>query len=143
VLLLEERNHSLYDVIVVGWGSMAERGREQLGPLESELMELVWALDRPLSVRELLERLNKGREPQLAYTTVMTVASRLAGKGALERRRQGRGYVYEAAAPDAAALAVRNVLRDFGEQAVAHFVEEARDDPKALRRLRRMLAEES
>jgi hypothetical protein len=35
------------------------------------------------------------------------------------------------------------VLRDFGEQAVAHFVEEARDDPKALRRLRRMLAEES
>ncbi|MGH2953338.1 MAG: BlaI/MecI/CopY family transcriptional regulator [Solirubrobacterales bacterium] len=122
---------------------MAERRSEQLGPLESELMELVWRLDRPLSVRELLEQLNRGRDPQLAYTTVMTVASRLAEKGALERRREGRGYIYRAAAPDAAALAVRGVLRDFGEEAVAHFVEEARDDPKALRRLRRLLAEES
>lgn len=121
---------------------MAERGREQLGPLEAELMELVWKLDRPLSVRDLLERLNEGRKSPLAYTTVMTVASRLAEKGALARRREGRGYLYEAAAPDAAALAVRAVLRDFGDQAVAHFVEEAREDPAALRRLRRMLGEE-
>jgi predicted transcriptional regulator len=122
---------------------MAERAREQLGPLEAELMEVVWGLDRPVSVRELLERLNRDREPALAYTTVMTVASRLADKGALERRREGRGYIYEAAAPDAAALAVRSVLRDYGDQAVAHFLDEARDDPRTLRRLRRLLAEES
>lgn len=122
---------------------MAERAREQLGPLEAELMEVVWALDRPVGVRELLERLNERRKPPLAYTTVMTVASRLAEKGALERRREGRGYIYEAAAPDAAALAVRGVLRDYGDQAVAHFVDEARDDPRTLRRLRRLLAEDS
>jgi predicted transcriptional regulator len=105
-------------------------------------MELVWELDRPVSVRELLERVNQRRDPPLAYTTVMTVAGRLAEKGALERRREGRSYIYEAAAPDAAALAVRSVLRDYGEEAVAHFVDEARENPRALRRLRRLLAEE-
>jgi predicted transcriptional regulator len=123
---------------------MADAGRTDrlLGPLESEVMELVWKLDRPLTVRELLERINEGREARLAYTTVMTVMSRLAKKGALARRREGRGYVYEAAARDPAALAVRNVLRDFGDEAVAQFVEEARADPEAMRRLRRLLDEE-
>lgn len=31
----------------------------------------------------------------LAYTTVMTTLSRLNAKGVLERRSQGRGFVYE------------------------------------------------
>jgi predicted transcriptional regulator len=123
---------------------MPEAGRTDrlLGPLEAEVMELVWKLDRPLTVRELLERINERRKARLAYTTVMTVMSRLAEKGALARRREGRGYVYEAAASDPAALAVRTVLRDFGDEAVAQFVEEARADPDAMRRLRRLLDEE-
>jgi len=121
-------------------GDTSEKG---LGPLEAEVMELVWATRSPVSVRELLERLNKGRHRPLAYTTVMTVMSRLAEKDALKRRRDGRGYVYEATADDSAGLAVRGVLRDHGDAALAHFVEEARSDPKALERLRRLLAEES
>jgi len=52
------------------------------------------------------DRLNDGRKPKLAYTTVMTVMARLADKGILSRRREGRGYVYEATAEDAAGLAV-------------------------------------
>jgi predicted transcriptional regulator len=106
-------------------------------------MQIVWAVREPISVRKLLERINRGRRAQLAYTTVMTVMSRLVDKGALRRRKQGRGYVYEAAASDAAGIAVRNVMRDFGDAAMAHFVDQARADPKALRRLRRMLSEES
>jgi predicted transcriptional regulator len=114
-----------------------------LGPLEAEVMKHLWRADQPLSVRQLLERVNGGRRQQLAYTTVMTVMSRLADKGALLRRRDGRGYVYEAAADDLAGLAVRGVLRDFGDAAVAHFVEEAKSDPEVRERLRRLLAEES
>lgn len=120
-----------------------EKNQQLLGPLELEVMELMWEVGRPMSVRELLERINDGRDPQLAYTTVMTVASRLAEKGALERRREGRGYIYEAAASDQAGIAVRNVLRSFGDKAIAHFVEEARADPKTLRRLRRILSGDS
>lgn len=106
-------------------------------------MELVWGLGRPLTVREVHDRLNAGRGQELAYTTVMTVMARLAEKGVLARRREGRGYVYEAAVADSAAIAVRNVVRDFGEAAMAHFVEEAKADPKALARLRRLLGEGS
>ncbi|HEV2059097.1 MAG TPA: BlaI/MecI/CopY family transcriptional regulator [Solirubrobacteraceae bacterium] len=113
-----------------------------LGPLEAEVMRGVWGSDGPVSVRDLVEHLNRQRSQPLAYTTVMTVMSRLAAKGVLSRRREGRGYLYEATVDDAAAIAVRNVMRDFGGAAMAHFVDEARADPKALRRLSRLLDED-
>ena len=106
-------------------------------------MEILWRADTPLSVRDVLSRLNKGRSQPLAYTTAMTVMSRLADKEILRRRREGRGYVYEAALGDSAAIAVHNVLRDHGDAALTHFVEEARADPKALRRLARLLSQDS
>ena len=114
-----------------------------LGPLEAEVMEILWAADEPMTVRQLLERINKRRKPPLAYTTVMTIMSRLVEKEILSRTKQGRGYVYEAAASDPAAIAVRSVMRDFGDAAWAHFVDEARADPEALRRLQRLLDEDS
>ena len=102
-------------------------------------MEILWQSGQPMTVREVLDRANRGRREHLAYTTVMTVMSRLAEKGILRRERQGRGYAYEPTADDQAAIAVRNVVREFGDAAMAHFVEEARADPDALRRLRRLL----
>lgn len=105
-------------------------------------MELVWTSGRPVSVRDVIEQLNGDRREQLAYTTVMTVMSRLAEKGALTRAREGRAYRYEAAASDAAGLAVRGVLREHGDAALAHFVEEARADPNALKRLQKLLDED-
>jgi predicted transcriptional regulator len=115
-----------------------------LGPLEAEVMRVMWAakVETPLSVRAVLEVLNRGREPQLAYTTVMTVMSRLADKEVLRRERDGRGYVYEPAVADAAAIAVRNVVRDFGDAAVVGLVDQARADPKLRERLQRLLREE-
>jgi predicted transcriptional regulator len=106
-------------------------------------MEIVWASDGPVSVRAMLERLNTGRPQPLAYTTVMTVMARLVEKEVLSRRRDGRGYVYEASVSDPAEIAVRGVVREFGDAALVHFVDEARADPKVLRRLRRLLSEES
>ena len=105
-------------------------------------MRLVWAADGPVSVREVATGLNDTRRAELAYTTVMTVMTRLADKGILTRVLEGRGYRYEAVAPDAAGLAVRGVLREFGDAALAHFVEEARADPKSLARLQKLLGEE-
>jgi predicted transcriptional regulator len=113
-----------------------------LGPLEADAMEVLWTAGTPMSVRDVLAKLNeRGSEP-LAYTTVMTVLTRLADKGILARVRDGRGYVYEPAVSDAAQIAVRGVVRDFGDAALAHFVDEARADPDMLRRLRRLLSDE-
>ncbi len=113
-----------------------------LGPLEAEVMRALWKAGEPLTVRELLGRLNEGRPQRLAYTTVMTVMNRLSKKGALRRDRRGRGYAYEPTADDVAGLAVDGVVRDFGPAAVAHFLDQARADPKMLARLERLLREE-
>jgi predicted transcriptional regulator len=118
------------------------KGERVLGPLEAEVMRIVWEAGEPISVRELLDRINSGRPSRLAYTTVMTVMSRLVEKQALTRQRHGRGYVYEAAVTDTAGLAVRRVMREFGDAAVAQFAEEARADPEVLARLRRLLEDE-
>ena len=120
---------------------MARRSPNQLGPLENEVMALVWQASAPLPVRDVLETLNEARtrKNQLAYTTVMTVLSRLAEKGALHRTAAGRGYVYEADAEDEAGMAVNTVLRDYGDAALARLVDAARADPKVMRRLQRLL----
>jgi len=105
-------------------------------------MDAVWAASDAVSVREILDALNKRRSEPLAYTTVMTVMNRLAAKGVLNRQGQRRSYVYEATAADAAGIAVRGVIRTYGDAAVAHFVDEARADAEVLRRLRALIAED-
>ncbi len=63
-----------------------------LGPLETQVMEQVWGGPDPLSVRDVHE----GLGGELAYTTVMTTLDRLFKKGLLQRRREGRGFLYSA-----------------------------------------------
>jgi predicted transcriptional regulator len=64
---------------------------EQLGALESELMERIWVRGET-SVRELHDEIG----PRLAYTTVMTTLDRLFKKDLLERRAMGRAFYYTA-----------------------------------------------
>jgi len=112
-------------------------------PLESEVMDAVWAAPDQVSVREVLDALNKRRSQPLAYTTVMTVMNRLTTKNVLRRHGERRSYVYEATATDAAGIAVREVIQTYGDAAVAHFVDEASADAAILRRLRALLAEDA
>ena len=119
---------------------MAEQGRMAagLGPLEAEVMGVLWRAGRPLPVREVTAALNAERTAALAYTTVMTVMSRLTGKGILARSRAGRRFVYAPVAADAAEIAVRGVLEEFGDAALARFVQRAELDPALRERLRRL-----
>lgn len=64
---------------------------EQLGVLESELMERVWVRGET-SVRDLHREMSS----RLAYTTVMTTLDRLFKKGILDRRPAGRAFMYRA-----------------------------------------------
>jgi predicted transcriptional regulator len=105
-------------------------------------MDAVWAAGAPVAVREVMARLNDGRAEPLAYTTVMTVMNRLVEKAALARSPAGRSYLYEATAADPAGIAVNNVIRTYGDEAVAHFVDQARGDSQLRRRMERMLREQ-
>jgi predicted transcriptional regulator len=61
----------------------------QLGSLETEVMERIWARGE-ISVRDLHDELS-GR---LAYTTIMTTLDRLYKKELLQRRKQGKAFFY-------------------------------------------------
>lgn len=118
---------------------MAYQAEKVLGPLEAEVMHVLWDAGEALTVREVLAAVNRGRSPELAYTTVMTVLSRLADKDVVSRTARGRGFAYAPTVADAAGIAVRDVLRDFGDAAVARFADQARADPEVRARLRRLL----
>jgi predicted transcriptional regulator len=66
----------------------------RLGDLERAAMEVVWEAG-PSTARQVAERL---ADRGLAYTTWLTVLSRLEGKGLLRRDRQGRAHTYTAVA---------------------------------------------
>lgn len=78
----------------------------RLGELERAVMDVLWDLlpsrSDGLMVREVVDAL-AGRE--LAYTTVLTVLDRLAGKGMVRREREGRAWRYRAAASREAHIA--------------------------------------
>lgn len=113
-----------------------------LGALENDVMRVLWKNKQLLTVRDVLDALNAERDEPLAYTTIMTVLNRLVKKGVLERKRHGRGFRYHAIIGDEAGVAVQEVLRRYGDAAVAHFVDSAAADPDARRRLRRLLGDE-
>jgi len=66
-----------------------------LGELERAVMDILWDSAGALTVRQVGARLTNR---DLAHTTVMTVLDRLAKKGFARRHRDGRAWLYEAAA---------------------------------------------
>ena len=65
-----------------------------LGDLQAAVMEIFWRRESA-TVREVADELNKKRS--LAYTTVLTLVSRLWSRGLLAREPEGRGFRYWAA----------------------------------------------
>lgn len=110
--------------------------RREMGSLETEVLMCLWASEAPLSPAEVRSALGD----DLAYTTVMTVLSRLWRKGLAEREAQGRGFVYRPLVSEAelAAQRMHKDLRRSADQegALAKFVSGlSKGEAKTLRRL--------
>ena len=106
-------------------------------------MNEVWRHDE-VTVREVLEALNKGRKRR-AYTTIMTIMVRLERKDLLTRRRRGKTDVYrplltrEQYRRARARAEVEALVADYGEVALAHFARQLGNvDPSRRQRLRRL-----
>lgn len=113
-----------------------------LGKLEAEVMEHLWTVGNG-SVREVVEALRRRRA--FAYTTVMTVMTRLTAKGLLRREPGGRPHTYRPAVSRDEFLSglsrrvIDDLLQDFGEVAVVQFLEVLSElDPERLRTLQRL-----
>lgn len=115
-----------------------------LHELEAEVMEVVWERGEA-SVRAVMEALNGTAPKERAYTTVMTIMSRLGRKGMLRPRREGRADFY---APtytrrqynDLRARAeLESAIEQYGEVALAHMARQmAALDPARRRALQRV-----
>jgi predicted transcriptional regulator len=68
----------------------------RFGDLEAAIMDVMWAADDRLPVREVVMRLRPERE--LAFNTVQTVMDILHRKGWVDRELQRRAYRYWAKA---------------------------------------------
>lgn len=108
------------------------------------MLEALWASPTPLSVRDVLKRVE--RRPALAYTTVLTVLDRLHEKGFVMRHKDGRAFLYRPRIGRAQWLGERaaRVLasEDGGTTAVlAAFLDSAeRVDPKLVSDLAELIA---
>jgi predicted transcriptional regulator len=122
-------------------------GRRAAGELENAVLAVLQAAGRPLSPAEVREELGDGARndgaKNLAYTTVVTILSRLHAKGVLNRRKDGRAYLYSPVA-DEPGLAARRMARVLDAEAdreavLARFVSGLSDSDEEL--LRRMLGD--
>lgn len=114
--------------------------RRPAGALENEVLASLWAAAAPMTPAQVQESLGSG----LAYTTVMTILSRLHEKGAVTRERVGRAYAYAAVLDQAgiAAAQMRALLDRGNDRAavLAQFVDGlSTDDERALGALMRRI----
>ncbi|ATW47232.1 BlaI/MecI/CopY family transcriptional regulator [Streptomyces peucetius] len=90
-----------------GGGSQQPRRRGQ-GELEGQVLAALRAAPGPVNTAWVQERLGGN----LAYTTVITILTRLHTKGAVSRQRAGRSFEWTPTADEAglAALRMRKML---------------------------------
>jgi predicted transcriptional regulator len=114
------------------------------GTLEMRVLETLWALGREASVRDVLDAF-----PTAAYTTVMTTMERLHRKGVLERRKDGRAFLYrpvssrEQMESGHLARTLEPLLRGAGAQPILSYLvdEVSRQDERLLDELERLVRE--
>jgi predicted transcriptional regulator len=111
---------------------------EVLGPLENEIMEVVWAKG-DVTVRDVHETLSAKKA--IAYTTVMTTLGRLADKGFLKRieaqpAQPAHHYSAIVSRDDYASSTVKSVVDwlvdHFPDPAMAYFVDRVEEEDDAV-----------
>ena len=119
--------------------------RKILGDLEADIMAVVWEKE-PVTVRDVYETLLAERK--IAYTTVMTVMTRLGEKGILEKIKKGQTYSYTASLSrsEFEAMASKRIFKallgDFGSPVMSQFLDVLdKADPKKMDELARLVAE--
>lgn len=117
-----------------------------LGELETQVMEIVWEAQEPVSVSDVVKTLSKKRT--IAYTTVMTIMGRLTDKGLLKRTSLGKAYFYKPTYSKDTFLTrvsrqiIKNLASSFGETAIAHFADELENiTPQKKQKLIKILKE--
>ncbi len=103
-----------------------------LGDLEQEILSIIWASKEPMNVRSVLEQLKE----KSAYTTVMTVMTRMEKKGILKRIPDGNSFVYtyteckEEFAGKHLGGIFNSLVDTYGALAISQFIDSVKSDDK-------------
>ena len=90
-----------------------------LGPLESEILEIVWHLETA-TVKNVHDIILQDLNRELAYTSVTTVLQRLTQKGWLKCSKKGRAFSWQALVSKEQAQAIRSYEKLNGFLAVSN-----------------------
>lgn len=116
--------------------------RAERGHLQREIWSIV--LSRPeCTVRDVHDVISERRP--IAYSTILTVMTRMVERGMLVRRREGNRGIFRVAEktdPEAAGVIIDQLIGQFGTVAASEFVSRARSRPEVLQQLRQLLEED-
>jgi predicted transcriptional regulator len=121
------------------------KGASVLGPLESQIMDVVWAAQEPVLVSDVHAALRK-KKHDLAYSTVKAVLTNLAAKGYLRKRSEGRSNSFAAAESKqqfkerVVKEVLKSLLRDHRDPLLAHLIDDLAVDEESLTKLETLLA---
>ena len=117
-----------------------------LGPLEGEIMEIVWKAEGEASVPDVHRALTSdGRV--LSYSAVKAVLNNLADKGRLQKSRRGKATFFEpttsreAFEAQVVSTVVSSLKRNFGAPVIAQLVQELAVDDETLKEFERVIAQ--
>ncbi len=118
-----------------------------VGPLESEILEVAWALGRWASVGDVLEERERRGASTVTYSTIKNVMANLHEKGHLRKRPAGKQNEFipalsrEEFARRAVGRVVDPLLRNHRHPLFAHIVDELLDDEQAIAEFEALIAE--
>lgn len=121
--------------------SMKQVNTKMLGSLQTKIMDIIWKSGHPLKPAEVLEQLGDG----YAYTTVMTILKRLFERKILNRRLEGKVYLYSPVScrKEFVETNLKDIFGDlvnsYGKAAIANFVDVVKNNKEDVTLLKKYL----
>ena len=123
------------------------KGRvKPLGPLEAEIMEVLWTCGEQMIVSDVVRSLAvKGR--QLSHSAVKAVLNNLTAKHLLDKTLNGNATAFRPRVSKAdfdrnvIAAVLAGLRRNYGAPVVAHLVGEMAEDPEFLDQIERAISQ--
>jgi predicted transcriptional regulator len=100
------------------------------GPLEAKIMDILWN-DVEMTIKDVQQVLD--REKMTNFNTVMTVMNRLVEKGILQKRIEGRSFLYQPIQTRVEFLNTQSkemtneLMDEFGNVVVSHMLDALED----------------
>ena len=116
-----------------------------LGPLESAVMNALWAIGGACSVAQVREQL-AGEGRTLSYSAIKAVLNNLVEKGHLKKGAIGKVTLFqpkrgrEEFTGEVVRSVIQSLRQNFGEAAMVQLVDEMASDPTALDEFDKLLA---